>query len=53
MDRQRGHFKGLEIPIEYFMHLGWNTKQWTNRNITSIRTYGLPGVWRDPRAGDS
>lgn len=28
-----GHFKGLEIPIEYFMHLGWNTKQWTNRNI--------------------
>ncbi len=28
-----GHFKGLEFPIEYFMHLGWNTKQWTNSNI--------------------
>jgi hypothetical protein len=28
-----GHFKGLEFPIEYFMHLAWNTKQWTNQNI--------------------
>ncbi len=28
-----GHFKGLELPIEYFMDLGWNTKQWTNQNI--------------------
>ncbi len=28
-----GHFKGLEFPIEYFMHLAWNTRQWTNRNI--------------------
>jgi hypothetical protein len=28
-----GHFKGLEFPIEYFMHLAWNTGQWTNRNI--------------------
>ncbi|MBN2369402.1 MAG: glycosyl hydrolase 115 family protein [Vicinamibacteria bacterium] len=28
-----GHFKGLEFPIEYFMHLAWNTSLWTNRNI--------------------
>ncbi len=28
-----GHFKGLEFPIEYFMHLAWNTNQWTNQNI--------------------
>ncbi len=28
-----GHFKGLEFPLEYFMHLAWNTKQWTNSNI--------------------
>jgi hypothetical protein len=28
-----GHFKGLEFPIEYFMHLAWNAKRWTNRNI--------------------
>jgi hypothetical protein len=28
-----GHFKGLEIPIEYFMHLAWDTNRWTNNNI--------------------
>lgn len=28
-----GHLRGLEIPIEYFMHLAWNTGRWTNRNI--------------------
>jgi endo-1,4-beta-D-glucanase Y len=28
-----GHFKGLEFPIEYFMHLAWNTIRWTNANI--------------------
>jgi hypothetical protein len=28
-----GHFKGLEFPIEYFMHLAWNTRLWTNHNI--------------------
>ncbi len=28
-----GHFKGLEFPVEYFMHLAWDTKRWTNRNI--------------------
>jgi hypothetical protein len=28
-----GHFKGLEFPIEYFMHLAWNTKRWTSKNI--------------------
>ncbi len=27
-----GHFKGLEFPIEYFMHLAWNTKRWTLQN---------------------
>jgi len=28
-----GHFKGLEFPLEYFMHLAWNTGRWTNQNI--------------------
>ena len=28
-----GHLKGLEFPIEYFMHLAWNTGRWTNSNI--------------------
>ena len=28
-----GHFKGLEFPVEYFMHLAWNTGKWTHDNI--------------------
>ena len=28
-----GHFKGYELPMEYFMSLAWNTDQWTNSNI--------------------
>jgi hypothetical protein len=29
-----GHFRGYELPIEYFVNLGWNTNRWTNENIT-------------------
>jgi hypothetical protein len=28
-----GHFKGYELPMEYFMSLAWNTGKWTNSNI--------------------
>ncbi len=28
-----GHFKGYELPMEYFMNLAWNTNKWTNNNI--------------------
>jgi hypothetical protein len=28
-----GHFKGYELPMEYFMSLGWNTDRWNNSNI--------------------
>lgn len=28
-----GHFKGYEFPLEYFMHLAWNTDRWTNDNL--------------------
>jgi hypothetical protein len=28
-----GHFKGYELPMEYFMNLGWNTERWNNTNI--------------------
>ncbi len=28
-----GHFKGYELPTEYFMNLAWGTDQWTNSNI--------------------
>jgi hypothetical protein len=33
-----GHFKGLEFPLEYFMHLAWDTARWTNRNISEYTT---------------
>ncbi len=29
-----GHFKGYELPIEYFLDLAWNSDQWTSDNLT-------------------
>ncbi|MEI9963020.1 MAG: glycosyl hydrolase 115 family protein [Limisphaerales bacterium] len=28
-----GHFKGYELPMQYFLDLAWNTDKWTNENI--------------------
>ena len=28
-----GHFKGCEFPLEFFMHLAWNTPRWTNDRL--------------------
>ena len=28
-----GHFRGYELPTEYFMNLAWNTERWTSENI--------------------
>lgn len=28
-----GHFKGSEFPLEFFMHLAWDTGRWTNENL--------------------
>ena len=28
-----GHFKHVLLPMEFFLHLGWNTGRWTSRNI--------------------
>lgn len=28
-----GHFRGYELPMEYFMDLAWNTDRWTNENL--------------------
>jgi len=28
-----GHFKGYEFPLEFFMHLAWDTGRWTNDNL--------------------
>jgi hypothetical protein len=31
-----GHFKGYELPTEYFMSLAWNAGQWKNDNISQF-----------------
>ncbi|MTK54332.1 glycosyl hydrolase 115 family protein [Paludibacter sp.] len=31
-----GHLKGYELPMEYFMSLGWNTNRWNNSNINEF-----------------
>ena len=28
-----GHFKGYELPMEFFLNLGWNSERWTNDNL--------------------
>jgi hypothetical protein len=28
-----GHFKGYELPLEFFMSLAWNSGRWTNDNL--------------------
>ncbi len=28
-----GHFKGYEFPLEFFMHLAWDTGKWTPDNL--------------------
>lgn len=28
-----GHFRGYELPMEYFMDLAWDADKWTNTNI--------------------
>ena len=28
-----GHFKGLELPMQYFMDLGYNSGRWNNQNL--------------------
>jgi len=29
-----GHFKGYELPLEYFLDLAWDADRWTNDNLT-------------------
>ncbi len=28
-----GHFKGYEVPMEFFMNLAWNTDRWNGENL--------------------
>ncbi len=31
-----GHFKGYELPLEYFMSLAWDSDRWTNGNLNEF-----------------
>ena len=31
-----GHFKGYELPLEYFLGLAWDTHRWTNENFAEF-----------------
>jgi hypothetical protein len=41
-----GHFKGYELPLDYFMHLAWNTDRWTNENFDEFTR-----LWAEPEFG--
>jgi len=47
-----GHFRGYELPIEYFMSLGWNTGRWTNNNITDYTQQWAAREFGDQYAAD-
>jgi hypothetical protein len=43
-----GHFKGYELPTEFFLSLGWNTEQWHGETVGEFtrqwaeREFGAP-----------
>jgi hypothetical protein len=43
-----GHFKGYELPTEFFLSLGWNTAQWKGETVNEFtrqwaeREFGAP-----------
>ena len=41
-----GHFKGCEFPLEFFMHLAWDTGRWTNTNLD-----GYTRLWAEREFG--
>ena len=43
-----GHFKGYEFPMEYFMHLAWNTDRWANDNLEEYTR-----LWAEREFGSS
>ncbi|MEO8100757.1 MAG: glycosyl hydrolase 115 family protein [Acidobacteriota bacterium] len=43
-----GHFKGYELPTEYFLSLGWNTGRWTGENVNEFTL-----LWAAREFGDA
>jgi hypothetical protein len=47
-----GHFKGYEFPLEYFMHLAWNSDRWTNDNLDEYTRLWAAREFGPEYAGD-
>lgn len=47
-----GHFKGYEFPTEYFMHLAWNTRRWSNEDINEYTRLWAAREFGPAFAGD-
>ncbi len=47
-----GHFKGYELPMQYFMDLGWNSDKWTNDNIDEYTRLWAAQQFGPKDAGD-
>jgi hypothetical protein len=47
-----GHFKGYELPVEYFMDLAWNASRWTNSNTTEYTRLWAEREFGPADAGD-
>ena len=37
-----GHFKGYELPMEYFLSLAWDTNRWTGENTARVHAGSGP-----------
>jgi len=47
-----GHFKGYEFPLEFFMHLAWDTGRWTNDNLEEYTRLWAEREFGAPHAGE-
>jgi hypothetical protein len=47
-----GHFKGYELPMEFFLSLGWNTERWNADNIADFTKLWAAREFGDEYASD-
>jgi hypothetical protein len=48
-----GHFKGYELPMEYFLDLAWNTSRLTNENIREYTKHWAAREFGEEYAGET
>ena len=47
-----GHFKGYELPLEYFISFAWNSDRWTNDNLDEFTRLWAEREFGPEFAGD-